>query len=60
MALSESGGKQSTLVILTSEQNAVLAEQAKRMAISKSALLRLIVAQWLDEHAPSGKAENKA
>lgn len=60
MALSESGGKQSTLVILTAEQNAALAEQAKRMAISKSALLRLIVAQWLDEHAPSGKTEDKA
>lgn len=57
MALSESGGKQSTLVILTSEQNAALAQQAKRMAISKSALLRLIVAQWLEEHA---QAEDKA
>lgn len=57
MALSESGGKQSTLVILTAEQNAALAQQAKRMAISKSALLRLIVAQWLEEHE---QAEDKA
>ena len=57
MALSESGGKQSTLVILTAEQNAALAQQAKRMAISKSALLRLIVAQWLGENA---QAEDKA
>ena len=57
MALSESGDKQSTLVILTAEQNAALAQQAKRMAISKSALLRLIVAQWLEEHA---QAEDKA
>lgn len=57
MALSESGGKQSTLVILTAEQNAALAQQAKRMAISKSALLRLIVEQWLEEHA---QAEDKA
>ena len=57
MALSESGGKQSTLVILTAEQNAALAQQAKRMALSKSALLRLIVAQWLEQHA---QAEDKA
>lgn len=48
MALKSDGDKVMTSVILTKEQKRQLEEQAERLGIGVSALIRLAVAEWLD------------
>ncbi len=48
MALKSDGDKVMTTVILTKAQKQRLDEQAERLGIGVSALIRLAVAEWLD------------
>lgn len=51
MALRENGDKVITSVILTKQQKQKLDEQAERLGIGISALIRLAVARWLEGQA---------
>ena len=56
MALKSDGNKVMTTVILTRTQKQRLDEQAERLGIRVSALIRLAVARWLDEQ-PTRRTE---
>lgn len=56
MALKSDGDKVMTTVILTRTQKRRLDEQAERLGIGVSALIRLAVARWLDEQ-PTRRTE---
>lgn len=56
MALKSDGNKVMTTVILTRTQKQRLDEQAERLGIRVSALIRMAVARWLDEQ-PTRRTE---